>query len=316
VTARTPAQRRIAGFVLLALVAGASSACITRTVRETVVDDGFTAVILRSQEKGGELIDKGFEHPITIAPVRLAHILSRIDLRRENDKEAKRVPAIHLDSLFTIADGIAQGLQKADSSQEIVVQSIRRSKRLGVFDRHYLTSLLCYMRDDLLYIHISRSDWEVRVQRDDRLPETHVGKYPLKFRLVVEKGMMLVDHQAVAAEWRDPIFRKPTRTRITPGGKVVRRTILMEREWRDPIFRKPTRTRITPGGKVVRRTILMESFEDETDYGPRPQMSDDLSPEQLRALADLEEQRRSGNISEGQYNARRNRILRGEAEAP
>jgi hypothetical protein len=286
VTARTPAQRRIAGFVLLALVAGASSACITRTVRETVVDDGFTAVILRSQEKGGELIDKGFEHPITIAPVRLAHILSRIDLRRENDKEAKRVPAIHLDSLFTIADGIAQGLQKADSSQEIVVQSIRRSKRLGVFDRHYLTSLLCYMRDDLLYIHISRSDWEVRVQRDDRLPETHVGKYPLKFRLVVEKGMMLVDHQAVAAEWRDPIFRKPTRTRITPGGKVVR------------------------------RTILMESFEDETDYGPRPQMSDDLSPEQLRALADLEEQRRSGGITEGEYNARRNRILRGETEAP
>ena len=98
--------------------------------------------------------------------------------------------------------------------------------------------------------------------------------------------MMLVDQQAVAVEWRDPIFQKPTRTRLTPGGKVVR------------------------------RTILMESLEDETDYGPRPQLSDELSPEQLRALADLEEQRRSGNISEGQYNARRNRILRGETEAP
>jgi hypothetical protein len=33
-------------------------------------------------------------------------------------------------------------------------------------------------------------------------------------------------------------------------------------------------------------------------------------------MADLEEQRRSGAISEGQYNARRNRILRGETEAP
>lgn len=285
-TARTRAHRRIAAFVLLALVVGASSACVTRTIRKTVVDDGYTAVLLRSQKKGGKPIDKGFEHPVTIAPVRLAHILSRIDLRHKDAKEANRVPAIHLDSLFTIAEGMAQALQMADSSQEIVVQSVRRSKRLGIFDRNYLTSLLCYMKDDLLYIHISRSDWEVPVQRDERLPETHVGKYPLEFRLVVEKGMMLVDHQAVAVEWRDPIFRKPTRTRITPGGKVVR------------------------------RTILMESFEDETDHGPRPQMHDDLSPEQLRALADLEEQRRSGNISEGQYNAHRNRILRGEAEAP
>jgi len=286
VTARTRAQERIATFVLLALVAGASSACVTRTVRQTVVDDGYTQVILRGQKRGGKTIDKGFEHPVTIAPVRLAHILSRIDLRHKDGEDRKRIPAIHLDSLFTIADGMAQALQKADSSQEIVVQSVRRSKRLGIFDRNYLTSLLCYMRDDLLYIHISRSDWEVPVQRSNRLPETHVGKYPLEFNLVVEKGMMLVDHQAVAAEWRDPIFRKPTRTRLTPSGKVVR------------------------------RTILMESFEDETDYGPRPQMSEDLSPEQLRALADLEEQRRSGKISEGQYNASRNRILRGESQAP
>jgi hypothetical protein len=286
VTARTRAQERIATFVLLALVAGASSACVTRTVRQTIVDDGSTQVILRGQKRGGKTIDKGFEHPVTIASVRLAHILSRIDLRHKDGEERKRIPAIHLDSLFTIADGMAQALRKADSSQEIVVQSIRRSKRMGIFDRNYLTSLLCYMRDDLLYIHISRSDWEVPVQRSDRLPETHVGKYPLEFSLVVEKGMMLVDHQAVAAEWRDQIFRKPTRTRLTPSGKVVR------------------------------RTILMESLEDETDYGPRPQMSEDLSPEQLRALADLEEQRRSGKISEGQYNASRNRILRGESQAP
>ncbi len=286
VTARTRAQERIATFVLLALIAGASSACMTRTVRQTVVDDGYTQVILRGQKRGGKTLDKGFEHPVTIAPVRLAHILSRIDLRHKDGENRKRIPAIHLDSLFTIADGMAQALQKADSSQEIVVQSVRRSKRMGIFDRNYLTSLLCYMRDDLLYIHISRSDWEVPVQRSNRLPETHVGKYPLEFNLVVEKGMMLVDHQAVAAEWRDEIFRKPTRTRLTPSGKVVR------------------------------RTILMESLEDETDYGPRPQMSEDLSPEQLRALADLEEQRRSGKISEGQYNASRNRILRGESQAP
>jgi hypothetical protein len=284
VSARTPAHGRIAELLLFALICCASSACITRTVRETVFEEDYTTVMLRSQRRGGDPIDKGFDHPVTIAPVRMAHILSRIDLRKKVDGAPKRIPAIHLDSLFTIADGISQGLEKADSSQEIVVQSIRRTKRLGLFDRQYLTSLLCYMRDDLLYIHISRSDWEIPVQRDKRLPETHVGKHPLDFRLVVEKGMMLADPQAVAVEWRDPIFRKPTRTRITPGGKVVR------------------------------RTILMESLEDETDYGAQPQWSESLSPEQLRALADLEEERRSGKISEGEYDARRKRILRGEAE--
>jgi hypothetical protein len=286
VTSRIRAHKRITAFVLLALVAGASSACVTRTVRETIANDGYTEVTLRSQKRGGETIDKGFEHPVTIASVRLAHILSRIDVRHKDSEDKKRIPAIHLDSLFTIADGIAKALQKADSSQEIVVQSIHRSRRLGIFDRNFLTSLLCYMRDDLLYIHISRSSWEVPVQRDERLPETHVGEYPLDFRLLVEKGMTLLDHQAVAVEWRDPIFSKPTRTRLTPGGKVVR------------------------------RTILMESFEDETDYEPRPELGDHLSPEQLRALADLEEQRRSGEISEGRYNARRSRILRGETAAP
>jgi hypothetical protein len=284
VTARNRAQKRIAAFLMLALLAAASNACIARTVRETVVDDGSIQVLLRGKKKAGQTVDQGFEHPITIAPVRMAHILSRIDMRRDDDGEAKRVPAIHLDLLFGIAEGMTEALEKADSSQEVVVQAIRRTKRFGVFDRHYLTSLLCYVRDELLYIHISRSDWEIPKQRNTRLPETHVGKYPLDFRLVVEKGMVLADPQAAAVYWRDPIFRKPTRTRITPSGKVVR------------------------------RTILMESFEDETDYGPR--LGDDLTPEQLRALADLEEERRDGSISEGEYDARRKQIMRGEAQAP
>lgn len=273
-------------FALLALCL-TQSACITRTVRETVFDSSGTEVKLRAQKRGGKLIDRGFDHPIAIAPVRLAHILSRIDIRREDGKDAKRVPAIPLETLYTIADGISQALEKADSSQEVVVQSVRRHKHWGVFDRHYLTSLLCYVQDDLLYIHISRSEWEIPHNREDRLPETHVGEHPLGFRLVVEKGMSLADEQSVAVSWRDDIFRKPTRTRVTPGGKVVR------------------------------RTILMETVEDETDYGPpTPQVSDQLSPAQLRDLADLEEERQNGGVTESEYNARRNRILRGDDTTP
>lgn len=267
---------------LLLLVAVASSACVTRTFRETVFDEGDTEVLLRSQKKGGEIVDKGFAHPVRVAPVRVAHILSRIDLRRAAGKKGDLVPAIPTETLYLIADGIAKGLAEADSSQEVVVQSIRRGRHWGIFARHYLTSLLCYAKNDLLYVHISGSDWEIPLEGDERLPETHAGRHPLEFRLVVDRGMTLVDHQAVAVDWRHPIFAKPTRTRIAPGGGVMR------------------------------RTILMESPEDEAEDRPRPELPGDLSPEQLRALADLEEQQRSGDITESEYGARRHRILRGE----
>lgn len=269
--------------LLLALAASLSLACFTRTTRETVFDDGYTEVILRSKTQGGEPIDRGFGHPLAIAPVRVAHLLSRIDLRTQNAKKKERRPAVPTETLYTIADAVSNALKEADSSQEIVVQSIRRTKRWGVFDRFYLTSLLCYVQDDLFFVHVARSDWEVPKHREDRLPEAHAGEHPLKFTVLVSKGMTLVDSQAVAADWRDPIFKKPTRTRITPGGRVVRRTILMESEEEDP-----------------------------TDYGPTPQINEDLSAQDLRDLADLEDERDRGELTETEYSARRNRILRGE----
>ncbi len=269
--------------LLLALAASVGLACATRTARETVFDDGYTEVILRGKKKGGQPIDRGFDHPVSIAPVRVAHIFSRIDMRVQDGKKNERRPAVPTATLYTIADAVAKALQQADSSQEIVVQSIRRTKRWGVFDRFYLTSLLCYVKDDLFFVHVSRSDWEIPKHREDRLPETHAGEFPLKFRLLTSKGMTLVDSQAIAADWRDPIFKKPTRTRITAGGRVVRRTILME-----------------------------SVEEDPTDYGPTPQINEDLSSQDLRDLADLEEQRERGELTETEYNARRNRILRGE----
>ena len=286
----TRPRRSLAAILLLLLLVGVSSACVTRTARQLVFTEGQTEVFLRSQKKSGRAIDKGFQHPVTIAAVRISHILSRIDMRGKpgkGGKDSKRVPVMPLETLFAISEGIAKALAEADPSQEVVVQSIRRGKHLGLFDRYYLTSLLCYMADDLLYVHISRVEWEIPTRRDkDRLPETHVGEHPLKFRLVVDRGMVLVNHQAVAVTWRDPVFKKPTRTRMTPGGKVVR------------------------------RTILMETLEVDTDYGPNPTVSEELTPAQLRALADLEEARLRGEVSESEYSARRGQILRGEEPAP
>ena len=60
----------------------------------------------------------------------------------------------------------------------------------------------------------------------------------------------------------------------------------------------------------------MEALEDETDYGSRPQVSDEITAEQLRALADLEDARQRGEVSETEYSQRRYQILRGEDPAP
>jgi hypothetical protein len=88
--------------------------------------------------------------------------------------------------------------------------------------------------------------------------------------------------------------------------------------WRDPVFKKPSRTRITPTGDVVRRTILMESSEetDESAAGSAfERLPENLSSATLRELADLEDARHRGEITEAEYNARRREILRSDPAA-
>jgi hypothetical protein len=267
-------------LLALALLAILNTGCVTRTVRETVYDDQRTRVFLRSQAKIRGTVDRGFRHPLTISPVRIAHVLSRIDLRTEADKGTQRVPAIPVDALYPMSEGISQALAKANPDQEVVVLSISKTKRFGLFDRDYLTSFLTYAKGDALFIHFSRSEWEVPPRREKRLPEPHVGKHEMNFRVLPSDAMTLVDAQSVAVEWRDPIFSKASRTRILPGGRVVR------------------------------RTILMESPEEEPgEHPPQDPIGEGLSPETLRQLADLEEMRLRGEISEAQYDTRRREIL-------
>ena len=79
-------------------------------------------------------------------------------------------------------------------------------KSLLVFDHFYMTSMLAYMKDDLLYIQISRADWEVPKRREKQpqgLPETFPGVHPLDFRLIVDKGMTLAEARAA---WPDKLL--------------------------------------------------------------------------------------------------------------
>jgi hypothetical protein len=273
--ARLPSRPLLA--LALALFALGASGCITRTVRQTVLDDGPNKVILRGEKRGSTPVDRGFDHPLTIAPTRMAHILSRIDVEDDSGKKKERRPAIPTQSLYRLADALVKGLAAADPSQEVVVQSVERTKRFGVFDRYHLTSLLVYAQDDLIHIQVARSDWEIPPRKRDRLPEPRPGEEAQSFRLLVDDGMSLSSSQVAVVDWRNPVFARPSRTRITPSGKVLRTTILME--------------------------------SPEEAPAPRLDSVNELSPEQLRALADLEEARRDGKLSEAQYAAERNRIL-------
>jgi len=277
-------------LALLVAAVTASSGCFTRTLRTTLYENSSMRIVLRSQSKGGTSIARGYDHPAAIAPVRLAHILSRIDVRTEAKQGAERSPAIPTEALYSLADQLAKAFGEANPDQEIVVYSIRRTKRFGVFDRRYLTSFVTYMLNDQLYVHLSRTDWEIpKSGKSERLPEPHVGDYVMKFRVVPSTGMSQVDGQSVAVDWRDPVFRKPTRTRVLPSGKVVRRTILME---------SPEPETTEPG--------------EEQRYR---QLPENLSSDTLRALADLEDRRHRGEISEAEYSRLRVAIMRADPAA-
>ena len=58
------------------------------------------------------------------------------------------------------------------------------------------------------------------------------------------------------------------------------------------------------------RTILMDSPIPPEEADDEPQLpSSRLSPEPLRALADLEEERRAGKLTEAEYEHRREALL-------
>ena len=276
-----PSARNAAfGALVLLFAAG----CITQPVHQDVFREGTIDVFLRSDKRWFKVLEKEYDHPVTISPVRTAHILSRIDLRtggKASKKGEQRVPAIPTEMLFPIADGVSQALAEADENQEVVVMAVRRFKRFHVFERKYLTSFVAYARDDRLYIHLARSEWEVPQRRQEKMPEPRIGEHPMDFRLYSGIAMTPVDPQSVAVEWRNPIFSRPTRTKILPSGEVTRKTILME----------------SPPEEWVSEEPAAEALPES------------LSPAQLRALADLEERRQQGSITEAEYRAERRKIL-------
>ena len=223
-------------------------------------------------------MDRGFAHPATISRARITNILSRIEIRLEDEKEASREPAIPAELLFDLGELVSAALAKADSSQEVVVKAIRKERRFGIFTEKYLTSFVSYVLGDDLYVHLSRVDDLLPKDSEDTIPEPWPNREVMPFKVLVSDGIVPIGAQAVVVAWRDPLFRAP--------GQV----------------------KVGPGGQILRRQILLESPAEETE-ATTPEIGGHLSPETLRSLADLEELRRQGAISEAAYQERRRSLL-------
>lgn len=252
------------------------SGCITHTVTTRFYDNGAIRVFFRHQERSGDEIPRGYDHPATVSPERLAHVLALVDVETREDKTEVRRPAVASELLLPVAELLSGALAEASPNQEIAVVAVRKERRLGIFHRKYLTSFVAYMKDDSLFIHLSRVEWEVPKNDEDDLPEPHIGDRVMPFRALPARAMSSVGTQELAVRWRDPVFGEP----------LARR-----------------------GDEVRRRTVLMDSpIPQDERTAPLPE---GLSPETLRDLADLEEARQRGDITEHDYWTQREKLLQG-----
>ena len=276
---------KLAAALLAVLLAALASACgTTRIHRQHVLDVGHIQVELRSYSRGGKPVARGFDHPAAIAGVRLAHILSFIDVEVGEGKKRRRIPAVDPVILFEVGDALEVALEEATPDQEVAVLAVRRERRLGIFHADFLTTFIAYVKGDLLTLHFSHTQWEVpKIDQGNRseLPQPREDRKLMDFRIMPDPALTLLGGQTVAVDWRSDLFREPTRVQLSPTGEVRRRTVLMEEA--------PEASDAPPEG-----TIRL----------------DDLDPDKLRELADLEEQRRSGAITEEEYQRRRLEVLK------
>jgi hypothetical protein len=268
----------------LLVVAVVASGCMTKEIRTPVFEQNMTEVYLRHEEKGGKPVDRGYSHPVSIAPVRITNILARIEVRKENEKE--RRPALPTNVLYAIGEGVSRSLAKANSSQQVIVMAKERKRSMGIFTQDYLTSAIVWMQGDRMFVKLGKLDSPLSKNPSDKVPEPQLDEVIGENRAVPSDGVNVENPQLVSANWRDPLFKDADVISIRAGGKVVRRTVLMDSGEESTIPANPEEGAAVP-----------------------PQ---GLSPDALRALADLEEERRRGEVTEADYQSRRRQILAGE----
>jgi hypothetical protein len=276
-------------LVAALLVSGAG--CGPQVIREVVYDSEDVKVQLRHTVEDDAKLPLGYDQPVTIADVRVAHILA--SLTYSGEKHGPR-PAISNQHLYDLAEGIAKALQDAGPDDEIVAWTISKERRLVLFTEMRTTALKLHAKDDQLLIsfysidrHVEREERREPIEPPLELPTTDPP-----FTLDPGKAQARVGPRTLSIDWRDPRYRKPTGLRAQDG-RLSRRTVIMQQDTLD-------------------EEIEAEIQKDSSDLAIPPEVTD----AQMRAFDQLDGARRAGLVTEAEFQRRRRLILQGRlAEA-
>ncbi len=273
------------------------SGCASKVLREDIVNTPSLHVQLRSNMHSGDVVQREFNHPAIIAPIRLTNIFSHLEIETKDKTKTERVAAVPWTLQLPLGEALAQALEQATPDQEIIVYAIDRDYRLGIFVEKKLTTFVAFMREDRLELHFANSGFIIPKgdsKISQQLPEPHIGEKVMDFRLVSNNDAMIsTGAQSVSIDWTADTFRRAGRIAVKPGQKAVQREILLQDT------SEPEET--SPEQKSIR--------------GPRPSSSQslrDLTPQQREALNQLENERQKGTVTEADYQIRYQKIIQGE----
>lgn len=280
-------QRLVVFLVASLSLASLLSGCATRTVRSPIIDRTGIQVDLVREVEGFTTVARGYEHPTIISAPRLVHILNAIEIEiREKGVGTFRQPAFHPEIVERTAQAVSEALAEADPDQQVGVQAVRKEMQLGIFHQKFLTSFLAFVDHGQLYIHLSRVEWPIpQKEEGEPLPEPRSDERPMDFRVVGGEHLFYAGLQTLEIDWKDPVFLTDYRLPGSTDGLRRRREVIEQ--------------------SPIPKNELDQNSTDEDGVG-----IDELSAEQLRALADLEDDRNQGRITEPAYQRAKRQLLR------
>ena len=140
-------------MLILATALASLSGCVTRTVRHSISKRNTIQVDLIREVRGFSTQEMGYEHPAIISVPRLMFILGAVEIELAAEGTSViRQPAFHKEILKKTAEGLAEGLAKANPDETVALNVLRKEARLGVFHRKHLTNFLAHMNNGQLYM--------------------------------------------------------------------------------------------------------------------------------------------------------------------
>ena len=249
--------------------------------------DRDVSVKLRHLVKDGAPVARGYDQPATISDVRIAHIIAQII---HKDAEGATHPTIRSVHVYPLAEGISKALASAGPDDEVIAVAYSRERRFGIFTYDTATAFRVTMHEPMINLDFFAIGEQLEKNPKDSslrtysVPPELPDKAP-KFRIEATRRQVARGRRGVAFEWRDPYYGRPVSLSLR-GGRLKRRTILME-------FEPEELAPALPG----------------PGYTPA-----EVRNAQLRALDQLEAARRSGELSEEEFQRRRRLILAGRLE--